>query len=362
MRPPQFIFGTLLLALAACAGNDSSSSGQERVAVVAQQIQILPERLQVDAIGTARAEISAELYPESAGIVEAVHFSAGDHVREGQPLVELDSRRERLAVQLAEVQVEEAAQLLSRYRRIEDTGAISASQIEAGETALASARVELEQARTALADRTIRAPFSGHIGLTDVDRGDRIDTSTPIARLDRRNTLYVDFPAPEEAFSRLRPGQAVSVAPFSDPAREIEARVGAVDSTISADQRSYIVRTVIDNSDDSLRPGMSFRVSFTGSGVDRPAVAEEAVVWGAEGAYLWTVRDGRARRVAATITSRRDGMALVDAAVRPNDLVIVEGVQKVRQGQEVTLVQPAEPEAQDVQLSRGPEPAPDENL
>ncbi len=338
--------------LAACS-EDAEREADDPVAIVAENPVMLAEQLTVEAVGSARASTSADLYPETAGRVVAVRFSAGDFVREGQPLVVLDSRQERLAVDLARVQVQEASQLLARYRRIEDTGAISESQIEAGETALASARVELEQARAALADRTVRAPFSGHIGLTEVDPGDRIGPDTLIAQLDQRSTLYVDFPAPEGAFSRLSAGTVVDVTPFSDPDRTMSARVVAVDSSIASEQRTYIVRTAIDNSDDRLRPGMSFRVQFEGAGITRPAVPEEAIVWGGEGSYLWQVVNEAAQRVPVTITSRRDGLALVDAEIGANDMVIVEGVQKVREGQAVALVQPMQQDTVPVQMGQG---------
>lgn len=349
MKPCRSIFAAVLLVLAACS-DEPDRETSEAVAIIADSPVMLAEQLMVEAVGSARAATSADLYPETAGQVVSVRFSAGDYVREGQPLIVLDSRQERLAVDLAEVQVQEASQLLARYRRIEDTGAISDSQIEAGETTLASARLALRQAREALADRTVRAPFSGHIGLTEIDPGDRVGPDTLIAKLDQRATLYVDFPAPEAAFSRLTPGTIVDVTPFSDPDRTISARVTAVDSNIASDQRTYTVRTAIDNSGDRLRPGMSFRVRFSSAGITRPAVPEEAIVWGGEGSYLWTVVDEAATRVPVTITSRRDGLALVDADIGADDVVIVEGVQKVRDGQAVELVQPLQQPARPVQL------------
>ncbi|WP_374408797.1 efflux RND transporter periplasmic adaptor subunit [Pelagerythrobacter sp.] len=318
--------------------------------VVAQPVAMLPEQLSIEAIGTARAQTSAEIFPETAGRVTRVLFSAGDYVQRGQPLVELDARQERLAVEAARVQVREADQLLGRYRRIEDTGAISASQIEAGETALASARVALEQAQTALADRTVRAPFSGHVGLTEIDPGDRVNDTTPITQLDQRGTLYVDFSAPEAAFNPLSEGQVVQVTPFADPGRQIEARIVTTDSRIARESRDFIVRAAIANSDDSLRPGMSFRVAFASNGETRPAVPEEAIVWGGEGSHLFVVRDGKARRVPVTITARREGLAFVDGRIAARDRIIVEGVQKVRDGQEIRLVRPAAPPAREAEL------------
>ena len=325
---------------------------------MAQTIRLLPEELEVEAIGSARAATSAEIYAETDGRVTNVLFSAGDFVRSGQPLVRLESRQERLAVEAAQVDVREADQLLGRYRRIEDTGAISESQIEAGETALASARVALEQARTALADRVVRAPFSGHVGLTEIDPGDRVNDATPITQIDQRGTLYVDFPAPEAVFSALRPGQVVQVTPFSDPSREIDARVVATDTRISQDSRDFIVRTAIPNEDDRLRPGMSFRVTFNRAGETRPVVPEEAIVWGGEGSHLFVIREGKAVRVPVTITARREGSVFVDGAIRRQDRVIVEGVQKVRDGQDIRIVRNGGSGEQQVRVREGQGAAP----
>ena len=352
-----------LMWAAACAEAEPERE-RDPVPVVAEDIRVLPETLEIEAIGSARAAVSAEIYPETAGRVTRVLFEAGDFVRDGAPLLQLDARAERLAVEAARVQVREADQLLSRYRRIEDTGALSASQIEAGETALASARVALQQAQTDLADRTVRAPFSGHVGLTEIDPGDRVNDATPIAQIDQRGTLYVDFPAPEAVFNALSPGQVVQVTPFSDGSRTIDARVVTTDSRISQDSRDFIVRAAIPNEGDRLRPGMSFRVVFERQGEPRPVVPEQAIVWGGEGSHVFVVRDRKAVRVPVTITARREGLVFVDGAIRRGDRVIVEGVQKVRDRQDIRLVSGGGAGSWTVQVrptgSETPAPAPAE--
>ena len=338
------------ILLFGCSPSDEQREN-EAVPVVAETLRFLPEQTEVEAIGSARAVTSAEIFPESAGRVTRVLFSAGEYIRQGQPLVELDSRQERLAVEAARVQVLEAEQLLGRYRRIEDTGAISESQIEAGETALASAEVSLRQAEAALADRTVRAPFSGYIGLRQIDTGDRVSDATPIAQIDQRSRLYIDFPAPEEVFSSLREGQIVQVAAFSEPDSSMEARIVATDSSISRDSRNFIARAIIPNEGDRFRPGMSFRVTFTRNDISRAAVPEEAIVWGSEGSHLFVVRGDKAQRLPVTITSRRDGLALVDGQLRSGDRIITEGVQKVRDGQAIRLVRPYVPVEVDVEVA-----------
>ncbi|TRD11793.1 efflux RND transporter periplasmic adaptor subunit [Erythrobacter insulae] len=346
MRVP-LSFAALLL-LSACAG-ESADREERSVTVVAEPVELLAEEEVIEAIGTARATRSAELYPEVSGQVRKVRFSAGSFVQSGQSLIELDSRSERLALRLAQVRVKEAEQLLSRYRRIEDTGALSESQIEEGETALAAAQIQRDLAQDALAERTIRAPFSGHISLSEIDVGDRVTPTTLIAQLDQRSRLFVDFNAPESVFQRLKPGGTVEVVPFSKPDRTIAAKVEAVDSTIEQEQRSYTVRSLISNQDDSFRPGMSFSVRFVGSGQLRAAVPEASVVWSGDGSSIFAVRDGKAQRVPVTIASRRDGLALLDAQVEKGTLIIVEGVQKVREGQAVELVKPMERPAAQVE-------------
>ena len=339
-----------ILGLGSCAAEGQQERNNEPVGVVAETVQILPEQLRLEAIGSARAVVSAELYPETAGAVSQVRFQAGDYVKRGQSLVELDARQEKLAVRLAEVAVREAEQLLGRYRRIEDTGALSESQIEAGETALASAQIELEQARVALSNRTIRAPFSGHIGITEIDRGDRISPTTPIAQIDNRSRLFIDFAAPEEAFAKLRPGTVIQVTPYSDPQLRVDARIQVVNSQISLEERTFTLRAVVENLGDKLRPGMSFRVIYEGDSDERPAVPEEAIVWGGDGSYLWAIRSGKSVRVPLTIVSRRDGKVLVDAQIKQDERIITRGVQKVREGQNVNIVAAASQPAVDATM------------
>lgn len=331
--------------LAACGGSDSAPEERRRggqrpgqqPAVIAQSVMFIAQQRQVEAVGTARARRSAAVYPAVGGEVTKVSFEAGDFVVAGAPLLELDARQEKLDVDLANVAVEEARQLLERYRRIEDTGAISDSQIDEAETALDGARIRLEQAKVALSDRTVKAPFDGFVGIPAVDPGARITPTTLITQLDDRRVLYIDFPAPEEVFSQLQPGKTVIAAPFSQPEDKLTATLASVDSQINRDSRSFTARAILDNAKDTLRPGMSFRVSHTITGREWPAVPEAAIVWGSDGAFIWAVEEGVARRRPLSIIDRAKGYVLVDAALPRGSMIVAEGVQKVRDGMSVTV-------------------------
>jgi len=339
------LLAMVVLSVASC-GDGSDASGErsrgDAVGVVAHEIAFQPRVLRVESVGTSRARATATLYPETGGEVVEILYEAGDLVVEGTPLLRLESREELLAVRQANVELRNAEQLLARYRRIEDTGAISESQIDEGQTAVDAANIALDQARNALVERTILAPFTGHIGLSDIDVGARITTATVIAQLDDRSTLYVDFDAPEEIFGQLSVGDTVSVTPFSTAMEDAEAKrsaqVIAVDSRIDPTTRTLVVRTAINNEDDALRPGMSFEVVFTHDGREFAAIPEVAILWGSDGAYVWALDDGTARRTPVQIVSREEGIVLVQSELAAGDKVIVEGIQKVRDGDAVEIV------------------------
>lgn len=335
------------LTLVACdAQPQQAVRAQPVVQIIAHAVSYKTDVTTIEAVGTARARAFAEIFPDTGGEVVAVNFKAGDRVAAGDILIRLDAREERLAVERARVAVKDAQQLLDRYQKLESPGAVSVSQIDEARTALDGARIDLQIAEVALEQRSVRAPFSGFVGLTDIDAGARITTQTIITRLDDRDVLFVDFDAPEQVFGRIQPGDVIAMAPFADPTRSYDAVVGTVDSRIDATSRSFTVRARIDNDNDELRPGMSFRVGFELPGQAYPAIPEAAIVWGGDGAYLWAVRDGLAARVPVTIVSRRQGEVLVRAPIAEGALIVAEGVQKVREGTAVAdpaLVEQREP-------------------
>jgi RND family efflux transporter MFP subunit len=324
--------------LAACGerGQEQDDAAADQAEpIVAHRIAHEREETVIQVVGTARARAFATIYPETSGQVVEVLFAPGDFVEAGAPLVRLDAREEQLAVDLARVAVQEAEQLLARYRRIENTGAVSASQIDEARTALDAAQIELQQAEVALSKRTIVAPFAGYLGLSDVDPGAQITSTTVIAQLDDRRSLYVDFSPPEQIFGRVAVGDIVTMSPFAEAGPAPEARIVAIDSRIEPTRRTFTVRAEIDNADDALRPGMSFSVNFAVPGDEFPAVPEAAMVWGNDGASVWRVVDGVAQETPVAVMLRTEGRVLVRGDLPEGSVIVTEGVHKMREGMAV---------------------------
>lgn len=306
-----------------------ASSG---VPVVAEAVRFEAERVRIEAVGTARAKRSVELYPEAAGEVVAVNFTPGERVAEGDALLELDARDERLALELADVRLAEARRLLDRYVAAEARGdaTVAATVVDTARSAVEAARIERDRARVALDKRTVRAPFAGVVGLTDIDPGDRIDPTTLIANMDDRSALLVLFPVPEAFAGRLAPGDPIEIETWTVGRRSALGAIVDVDSRIDPTSRAFNARAQVENPDDSLRPGMSFRVGLDLVGDRWASVPEVSLLWGADGPYVWVVDEGRARRVDVAVVQRVQGRVLVDGDIAPGTEIVAEGVQRMR--------------------------------
>lgn len=328
--------------LVGCA--DPAPSGgvavTEAIPIVAVPVEFEPEANLIEAVGTSRAFRSAELHPEAAGEVVDVTFDGGEAVASGELLVALDARDQRLAVELAEVTLADARVLFKRYEKARGADAVPPTTLDTARTALETARIELDRARLALEHRFIRAPFDGIVGLTDVEPGDRIEPTTAITTLDDRSALLVMFEVPEAYVGRIEAGDLIDVESWTADRLKVSGPVVQVGSRIDPVGRSFTVRARLPNEDDRLRPGMSFRVLLDLEGAVWPVVPEVAVQWGASGPYVWAVREGQAERVGARVVQRRQGRVLLDAELAAGDRVVAEGVQRMRQGTPVRVLDP----------------------
>lgn len=331
------------LMLQAC-GDDTRQTQRavdRTVPVVVAPLQFDRASTRLEAVGTSRALQSIELHPATSGEVIAVNFQPGQQVSAGDVLVELERRDEELALSLAEIQLEDAERLYDRYQRTGSSGAVLPTETDAARTAVEAARIQVERARVALEYRTIEAPFDGYVGITDVDRGDRINPDTVITTLDNRDSLLVSFNVPEALVGEVAVGDDVSVSTWNSRGSTAIGRVVDIGSRIDPATRTFEARASVDNKTDELRPGMSFRVSMNLEGTAYPVITETAVQWGADGAYIWAVVDKRAHRVPVNVVQRQQGVVLVDAPLEAGELVVVEGIQRLRDGLEVDYEPPS---------------------
>jgi RND family efflux transporter MFP subunit len=307
--------------------------GDAKTKVIVAPLKYQAQELNLEAVGTAEARKSVILFPAVSERVTLVDFEPGQFVEKDKVLLTLYNEREKVALQRAKIQLKDTQREYQRLVESRKKGAASQSQVDVAQTAMALAEVAVKEADVALSERIVKAPFSGILGFTDVEVGDRISQQTQITTIDDRNELYINFSAPEVAVDILNNEAKVFLTPWQDREVKIEASIAQVDSRISEQDRTIRVRALLNNESDKYRPGMSFRVTLSILGQEYVAVPEASLLWSATGAYVWQMVEGKASRVDVQIQQRLLGTILVQGPFTAGAPLVVEGVQRLRGGQ-----------------------------
>ena len=342
LNPPVFsrCLIVLLTGMSLQGCSDAADSKATRFAGQSAAVAVITApatrsdlRETLTSVGTARALKSVSVFAETSGRVTAVAIDADADVEEGDLLLQLDDRDEKLAVELAAVQLADAERLVERYTAVNARDAnIPESQLDDARAAVDSARIALAQARVDLDRRRITAPFAGRVGITETDVGDRIDTNTLVTTIDDRSVLLVNFSVPEVYVDRVSRGTPVNVRLWDAADAPVIGEIVAVDSRIDVNSRAFIARAAIDNAADQFRPGMAFEISLNASRGAFLSVPDVSVQWGADGAYVWVMADGMASRREIRLVKRLAGAILIEGDVAEGDAVVMEGMQSVRAG------------------------------
>jgi RND family efflux transporter MFP subunit len=256
-------------------------------------------------------------------------------VEAGQALVQLASEPEAIAVETAEAQRAQAADTVERYTQLRD-GTVSRVARAEAETALKVADAALRAARKDLERMTIKAPFAGIMGLSNLQTGDYVAVGTPIATIDDRSTLIIEFTVPEAVASSVKKGLPVRANLISRSGEVYNGEVQAVGTRIDPVSRTLLVRAEIPNPDLALIPGSTFSISVQLSGETAALVPGLAIQWDRAGAYVWRlVADDKVERVDVAILARNGDSVLVDGTLKAGEKVVHEGGDSLRPGQKV---------------------------
>lgn len=298
--------------------------------VVTQPVDSAVVNDRLNAIGNGEAILSVAVTPQATGNLTEVLVHSGDRIEKGQVIARLDSDEQKIAAAQAKVAVDSAREKVERNRRLGN--AVSVAVLREAEFAMQAAELALQTAELDLKRRDIVAPSGGIVGIITVNPGDYVTTSTPVAVVDDRSQILVDFWAPERFSTKISVGQAVTASAIALPGSEFSGSIHAIDNRIDQASRTLRVRARIDNPNDTLRAGMSFSVSVRFPGDQYPTVNPLAIQWSADGSYVWRIDQEKSQKVPVKIVQRNSDKVLVEAELAKGDAVVMEGVQRLRDG------------------------------
>ena len=215
------------------------------------------------AIGTLRAYQGIFIAPQVAGVITAIHFESGQDVKEGDLLINLDDSVEQADLAAGQAQLRNAEATLARQKALVLGGNTPQATLDSALAARDSAAASVQRTQAIIAQKAIRAPFPGRIGIRNGDVGQFAAVGTPLASLTRLEPIYADFPVTEDALATIAVGQdaAMTVAPF--PGQTFQGRIKAVDARVNADSRNITIRAEFANPDRRLLPGMFTNLTVT---------------------------------------------------------------------------------------------------
>jgi membrane fusion protein (multidrug efflux system) len=259
-------------------------------------------------------------------------------VKQGDSLLEIDDSELRAERQRALYRVELAERAEARQKQLLQDGVISSENYDVALGELNVLRSELQLIEAQLVKTTIRAPFSGIVGLRWVSPGSFLSPQTPIASLHDVDPVKLDFTVPERYASLLGPGDEISFR-IDGIDRSFAGAIYAIEPSIDAATRSLRVRARCPNHDGLLVPGAFANVTVTIRSVaDALTVPAIAVIPELGGAKVYVVRDGRAEPVQVTTGIRNDREVEITSGLETGDRVIVTGILQLQPGLEVEIV------------------------
>jgi membrane fusion protein (multidrug efflux system) len=313
------------------------------------------------AIGTTAPVQGVTVSADLPGIVDRILFESGRTVREGEVLVELDTRQEKAQLAAAEAQRDLAQLNFKRMENLVEDGAIARADYDRTAAEQKQTEARVGEIRATIARKVIHAPFSGVLGIRQVHLGQYLSAGDPVVPLQSLDPIYVNFGVPQQEAGQLKVGRRVRLSADTLADVMLTGRVTAIDSVVDSTTRNVTVQATLANPNGQLRPGMFVRVEAT-AGNNRSLIAlpASAISYAPYGDSVFVVSDMKdpagkpyrgVRQQFVKLGAARGDLIAVTSGVKPGEEVVTSGVFKLRNGAAVMVNNKVKPAN-----SRAPKP------
>jgi membrane fusion protein (multidrug efflux system) len=335
----------------AVAQSASFQPPPEAVTTIVAKQEKWPATLNV--IGTAAAVQGVTVSADLPGTVARIAFDSGRAVKAGEILAELDTRQERAQLAALEAQRDLARINFGRIQQLVNEGVFARTEYDNATAQQKATEAQVGEIRATIARKTIRAPFSGILGIRQVNLGQYLSAGQAIVPLQSLNPIYVNFGVPQQTAIEARVGRTIRVSSNDVGGMKFAGRVTALDSVVNEATRNVQVQATLANPGGKLRPGMFVQVEIT-TGADHPVIAlpTSAINYAPYGDSVYVVSDlkdpsgktyrGVRQQLVKLAGSRGDQVAVV-SGVNPGDEVVSSGVFKLRNGAAVQINNKVQP-------------------
>ena len=307
----------------------------------------------LNAIGTVAAVQGVTVSADLPGVVDRITFDSGKAVEKGDVLVQLDTRQEQAQLAGAESQLELARLSHERMKGLVEQDAVSRAEYDTAAASLKQADARLNEIRATIERKTIHAPFSGVLGIRQVNLGQYLTGGAPVVPLQSLDPIYVNFAVPQQDTAQMRTGRTVHVTLTEPSGGEFNGRISAIDSVVDQATRNVQVQATLPNPGARLRPGMFVQAQVM-LGAEQRVVAlpATAINYAPYGDSVFIVGDmkneqgqsyrGVRQQVVKLGPARGDQIAVL-SGIKPGEEVVTSGVFKLRNGAPIQVNNSVQP-------------------
>jgi len=302
------------------------------------------------AIGTLVASQGVDISSEVGGIVRQINFKSGQEVQESTLLLQLDDQTEIASLNSAKAQYLSDNSQYQRLLKLKNQSFVTKNDLDTQAGLVDIARSQIGVAEAALEKKGITAPFSGKLGIRQVDVGEYLAPGTPVVTLQSVDKLLLDFTLPESNFKDLAVGQSIDFKVRSYPEKTFKAKISAWNPMLDEDTRNVTIRAEVNNKQRQLAPGMFAEMQVTSTKrMTVLNVPETAIFYNIYGEAVYVLEnqkdsggeDNPDYRLAARqvkVAYRTNGQAGVSEGLAEGDLVVTAGQLKLYPSLKVTIV------------------------
>ncbi len=304
----------------------------------------------IKAIGTLIAYQGVNISSEVSGIVTSINFESGQEVKKGKLLIVLDNQTEVASLQSAKAQFEVDNNRYQRFKQLKDENFVTGNVLDEQVSLVDISKSKISIAEAALAKKSILAPFSGKLGIRQVDLGQYIAPGTNMVTLQSVDRLLLDFTLPESNFRNLAVGQSVSFDVRSYPNRSFTGKITAWDPILDENTRNVNIRAEVDNEKRYLAPGMFAEILVSGTRkIPVLTIPETSIFYNIYGEAVYVLEKPEATESSPApgyilaarqvdVAYRVAGVAGIKTGIKAGDLVVTAGQLKLYPSLQVAIV------------------------
>lgn len=335
------VFGTKIMQFGAME-EASAGMGPPPETVATFTVEAQTWTRSIEAVGSIEPTQGVLLETEVAGLVEAINFVNGQEVQAGEVLVQLDVKVEQAELKAAQALARLAEVELERAERLRTGGNVPQSDLDRAVADEAKTTADVENIKARIARKTIRAPFTGKVGIRRINLGQYLPQGAPIVALQANQQVYVNFTLPQQALGQIESGLSLKLTSDAYPETTFQGEVTAISPEIDSATRSVQVQGTLQNTDGLLRAGLFVRVEVTLPQEDHVTVVPAtAILYAPYGNSVYKVESTDEGLIAKQhfirIGARRGDFVSVEQGVEVGDPVVSAGAFKLRNGINVVV-------------------------